>query len=170
MESRAANNHATWYDVQVLAFALFSGDLDTACQVSQAVPKVRIRTQIASDGSLPRELVRTRALHYCDFALQAFAELATLASRVDVNLWDCRSPTTGAGIRDAVRFLAPYWSGQQWPYPEISHVDAFQENAQTLQRAISAYPHEGHAAVLSQLSAGRTDFELLRLRLGYWPD
>jgi Alginate lyase len=124
---------------------------------------------ITTDGSLPRELARTRSLHYSDFALQAFAELATLASRTDVDLWGYQSPTTGASIRGAVDFLVPYWTGQTWPYEEITDIDAFQENAQTLKRAAEDYPDGAYSSVLSQLSAGQADLDILRLTLGYWP-
>jgi hypothetical protein len=170
MESRTSNNHAVWYDVQALDFALFSGDLEAARQIARFSAQGRIDSQIAADGSLPRELARTRSLHYSDFALQAFVELATLANRADVNLWNYRSATTGAGIRDVVDFLEPYWIGATWPSEEITDVDAFPENAQTLRRAAAAYPDGGYDAILSQLSAGRSALDLLRLRLGYWPD
>jgi hypothetical protein len=170
MESRTTNNHAIWFDVQVLDYALFAGDGEAAQQISQAAPHARIDTQIAADGSLPRELNRTRSLHYSDFALQAFAELATLASRTDLDLWSYQSRTTGAAIRDVVDFLLPYWNGQSWPFQEIGSVDAFLENAQTLERVAEVYPDGNYREALSRLSAGRTELDLLRLKLGYWPD
>jgi hypothetical protein len=170
MESSTTNNHAVWYDAQVLDFALFAGDVEAVQQIVQSVPRARIDTQIAADGSLPRELTRTRSLHYSDFALQAFAELATLASRTDADLWGYHSSTTGASIREAVDFLVPYWTGHGWPHEEITDVDAFQENAQTLKRVADAYPDGNYQTVLAQLSSGRAELELLRLTLGYWPD
>jgi hypothetical protein len=170
MESRTSNNHAVWYDVQALDFALFSRDLEAGRQIARVAAQSRIDSQIAADGSLPRELARTRSLHYSDFALQAFVGLATLADRLDVDLWSYRSVTSGAGIRDVVNFLQPYWTGATWPYEEITDVDAFQENSQILRRASAAYPDGGFDAVLSRLSEGQSELDLLRLQLGYWPD
>src|SRR5437016_14240608 len=92
MESRTTNNHAVWYDVQLADFALFAGDVEAARQVISAVPSARIDTQIAPDGSMPRELERTRSLHYSNFNLQAFAELSTLGQLVNVDLWSYESP------------------------------------------------------------------------------
>src|SRR5262249_34545698 len=148
------------------------GQNDVARRIVEAACQARIDSQIAADGSLPRELIRTRSLHYSNFALQAFAELATLAQRLDIDLWNYRSATTGAGIRDAVNFLQPFWLGETWPYTEITldGVDAFGENCQTLRRAAEAFPNAGYDGVLSHLSAGRSELELFRLRLGYWPN
>jgi len=52
----------------------------------------------------------------------------------------------------------------------VGDVDSFQENAQTLTRAATAYPGAGYQDVLSQLAADRSPVDLLRLTLGYWPD
>ena len=43
--------------------------------------------QILPDGSMPRELGRTRPLHYSFYALEAFAQLATVGARVGEDLW-----------------------------------------------------------------------------------
>jgi hypothetical protein len=171
MEARTTNNHAVWYDVQLADFALFGGDVEVARQVLGAAPTARIDTQIAADGSMPRELERTRAFHYSNFNLQAFAELATLGQFVDVDLWSYTSATNGASIRQALDFLIPYiTAAETWPYDEITDVDAYQETAQILTRAAQAYPDGAYTEVLDQLSAGHFADDALRLRLGYWPD
>jgi len=170
LEAAAANNHGVWYDVQVADFALFGGDTETARQVVAAARERRIADQIAPDGSLPRELARTRSLHYSNFDLQAFAELATLGQQVDVDLWGYQAPT-GASLRAALDFLVPYLSGAQtWPYDEITQVDAFAEAGQTLNRASQAYPDAGYQDLLAQLAADQSPLDQLRLHLGLWPD
>lgn len=170
MESRTTNNHAVWYDVQVLDFALFTGDTSLATSLADSA-KERIAAQIASDGSMPRELARTRSFHYTNFNLQAFAELATLSQQVDVDLWAYQSPDSNASIRSALDFVLPYVDGTSpWPYEEIAPVNAFQETAQLLRRAAQAYPDAtSYDTVLSTISADRSPLDLLRLKLGYWP-
>jgi hypothetical protein len=172
MESRTTNNHAVWYDVQLVDFALFAGDLESAKRVSTAAQEARIAAQIAPDGSMPRELERTRSLHYSNFNLQAFAELATLSEQVGVDLWTYQAPQSGAGIRSAADFLIPYMtSTDTWPYDEITDVNAFQENAQTLRRLASAFPDGPYQSVLDELASRESNqLSLLRLSLGYWPD
>jgi hypothetical protein len=187
LESRTTNNHAVWYDVQIVDFTLFAGDAVAARQIVSAAPSARIDTQIATDGSMPRELERTRSFHYSNFNLQAFAELATLAQVVGIDLWGYQSPTSndsltpatggsvvsssGPSLRNALDFLVPYLSGAEtWPYDEITVVDPFLEAAQTLARAAQAYPDADYAQVLAQLFADRSAYDELRLTLGYWPD
>jgi hypothetical protein len=171
LESRTTNNHAVWYDVQLVDFALFAGDREAARQTLLAVPSTRIDTQIAGDGAMPRELERTRSLHYSDFNLQAFAELATLAQMVDVDLWSYTSAENGASIHKALDFLVPYMTAaDSWPYDEITNVNMFAENAQTLTRAARTYPEAGYADVLAQLTANQSELDLLRLSGGLWPD
>jgi Alginate lyase len=174
MESRTTNNHAVWYDVQLADFALFAGDLEAVRQITTAAQDARIAAQIAPDGSMPRELERTRSLHYSNFNLQAFAELATLSAQAGVDLWTYQPPPTGAGIRSAADFLVPYMtSSQVWPYDEITDVDAFQENAQTLRRLANAFPDGPYQSVLDRLIASQSNpspLTLLRLNLGFWPE
>jgi hypothetical protein len=171
MEASTSNNHAVWYDVQLVDFALFAGDQESAKRILRQAVEARVGAQIAADGSMPRELERTRSFHYSNFNLQAFAELATLGQGVGVDLWGYQSPDSGSSIRAAVDFLVPYMTASQmWPYDEITDVNAFQENAQTLARAGTAYPEAGYQDVLSHLAANQSPLDLLRLTLGYWPD
>jgi hypothetical protein len=170
LESRTTNNHGVWYDVQVLDFALFAGDTDAARQTATAAGDRRVTPQIAPDGSMPRELARTRSLHYSNFNLQAFAELATLSEQVNIDLWHFQTPD-GATMQNAANFLIPYLNGTQtWPYDEITQVDAFQETAQTLTRAAVAYPDSTYQQLVTQLAQNQSPVDQLRLTLGCWPD
>jgi hypothetical protein len=170
IESRTTNNHAVWYDVQLVDFALFAGDRQAAIQVLNAVPGARIDTQINADGSMPRELERTRSLHYSNFNLQAFFELATLGQQVGVDLWSYQTPE-GASLRSGLDFLTPYMaSAETWPYDEIIDVDAFQESAQMLARASAAYPDGNYSELLAHLSEPQSAYDLLQLKIGHWPD
>lgn len=119
-ESRAKNNHGSYYDVQAASLALFTGRTDVAKEVLQSVAKRRIGLQIEADGRQPFELARTKALGYSTMNLAALFELATLAENVGVNLWDYRTPD-GRGLRAALDYLIPFVSGERkWPYQQIS--------------------------------------------------
>ncbi len=90
---------------------------------------------------------------------------------VDVDLWTYESATSGGSISKALDFLVPYLTtAQPWPYDEITDVDPSQEAAQTLARAAQAYPDGSYAQLLTQLAAGHSVDDDLRLTLGYWPD
>jgi len=62
-EAAAKNNHGTWYNVQVVDFALFTGDKQKAKQLAEESKK-RIDSQIGSDGKMQLELDRTNGLGY----------------------------------------------------------------------------------------------------------
>ena len=81
-EATRDNNHGTWYDAQVAAFALFTGQTDTARSVLSNIPQRRIHPQIEPDGRQPHELARTRSLNYSTMNLNAFFTLAQLAQHL----------------------------------------------------------------------------------------
>lgn len=118
-EDQAGNNHSIWFDAQIAQFALFARRPDVTENVARAFAARRIAPQFAADGSLPRELTRTRSLHYSVFALVAAYDLADMARCVGVDLWSFRD-AQGRGLRQATDFLASY-AGRisAWPYREI---------------------------------------------------
>jgi hypothetical protein len=121
--SRALNNQGTWYDVQVVALALATGQSELAQEVLLFSRKRRIGREIEPDGSQPEELGRTRSWHYCVFNLRAFVELASLGDRAGVNLWLYTTPD-GRSLRKAIDWLLPYALGQKpWATPEIGSVN-----------------------------------------------
>jgi ubiquinone/menaquinone biosynthesis C-methylase UbiE len=105
-ENRAANNHGTWYSVQVLALALFSGRLSQARTLAEAA-RQRIGEQIDPDGKQPEEFARSRPLTYCTMNLNAFFDAASLAEAADVDLWRFQAEN-GASLEKAARWLLPY--------------------------------------------------------------
>jgi hypothetical protein len=117
-EKNATNNHGNWYDAQVAAYALFSGNPDIAKTVAEGSKK-RIAAQIEPDGSMPRELSRTRSLHYSTYNMDAFTNVARLGSKVGVDLWNYKTED-GRSILKALEFLSPYIGKQkEWEYEQI---------------------------------------------------
>src|SRR5205809_4847803 len=118
-EAAAKNNHGTYYDVQVVAYALFVGRKDFAKQVVEQARQKRIASQIEPDGRQPLELARTKAWSYSNGNLDGLMQLAILAGHVNVDLWNFQTHD-GRGIRRALDFLTPVALGEKkWDYPEI---------------------------------------------------
>ena len=162
LEAASKNNHGTWYDAQLVDFALYGGRDQIARDTLVQFGARRVTPQIAQDGTQALEVAHTRSYHYSAFNLLAFAIAADLAPHAGVDLWH----STGPGIRAAIDLLVPYVSGGAWPYRDIDKIDYYTEIAPVLARAARAYPEAGHDTVLAQLSAKATAADTLRLRLG----
>jgi Alginate lyase len=116
-EMDAKNNHGVWYDAQRLSFALFTGQKDLAEKIV-ANAKVRLDYQMDNDGFFPAELARTISLHYSVFVVDPFFTIAQMATNLNIDLWNYKSPS-GKSLSKGFKALQPYllqekkWEGQQ---------------------------------------------------------
>ncbi len=116
-EGKSKNNHGTWYDVQVISLALYTGNLNLAKQVAENAKVKRISSQVESDGKQPYELQRTNSWGYSNFNLVAFFYLSILSERAGVDIWNYDD--NGKSIRKALDYLLPFaldttkWKTQQ---------------------------------------------------------
>lgn len=118
-EAKASNNHGSWYDAQVAAFALFTRRNEVARRALAAVGETRVARQIEPDGRQPAELARTKSWSYSWFNLSALTTLAALGRHVDVDLWH-DATADGRSIKAALGYLARYVGGPApWPHPQI---------------------------------------------------
>jgi hypothetical protein len=119
-ESRAKNNHGSWYDVQMMSVSLYLGYKDFALQYAGRLKTLRIDFQIESDGRQPEELVRTMALHYSYFNLLPLSLFTSYAANLGLDYWNYVS-TDGRSIRKALDYLYPFTiGGKSWPYKQIT--------------------------------------------------
>lgn len=118
-ELEAKNNHGLWYDaIRLMNLALLE-DRKAMEQVVRLSLLPRLDRQIAEDGSLPKELVRTLSLHYSTFALEAVALCSILAEDCAEEIWRYRTPD-GCSLEQAIAYLEPYYRNpESWPYQQI---------------------------------------------------
>lgn len=118
-ERAAKNNHGTWYNAQVVSYALFTGDAKLAHALAEEGRR-RIDSQFTAEGKMPLELERTTALGYSIFNLVAWSKFAVLAAKAGTDLWHYTN-AKGAGIRKAIDWLVPYAAGEKkWEYQQIN--------------------------------------------------
>ncbi|MEL6987247.1 MAG: alginate lyase family protein, partial [Bacteroidota bacterium] len=137
-EAASKNNHGCYYDAQAIYFALYSENFEAAKHIANNFIENRILYQIKTDGSMPKEVARTRPLFYSIYNLHAMFIVAHLAEKVDVNIWqfDERNPRLRAGLD----YLVPYVDQEKlWPKPTIGEVNRM-ELFPILHMANQVYP------------------------------
>lgn len=157
-ESDNGNNHETWYDVQVAALALYTGQRDLARRTLET-SRMRIGRQIEPDGRQPRELARTRAFDYSAMNLSGFFALAALGERVGVDLWNHRTPD-GRSLRQALEFLVPFAAGERpWTSKQIT---PFRPQAihGLLRRAAVAWNEPRYGTLAAKIGGGTPRLDL----------
>ncbi|MFL5772238.1 MAG: alginate lyase family protein, partial [Flavisolibacter sp.] len=133
-EHAAKNNHGTWYFVQAMHFALFTGNQKKALQLADEA-RQRLDSQLASDGRQPLELERTKALGYSTMNLRGWFEAATLANQLGVDLWNYKT-SKGASLKTAFDWLLPYAVGEkEFTYQQIEKYNTMELYPLLLQAA-----------------------------------
>src|SRR5438067_7680048 len=149
-EAATKNNHGTYYDVQVVSYALFLRKRDLAVRVLQEARQKRIATQIEPDGRQPLELARTKAWGYSNGNLDGLMLLATLGERVGVDLWNFQT-NDGRSIRKALDFLTPIALGERkWQYPELGGVKP-ESLFPLMRRAANVYHDTPYQALMAKV-------------------
>jgi hypothetical protein len=117
-EADEHNNHGTYYDVQIMAYALFTDQPELAKKQIE-VAKSRIQSQMKPDGSQPFELERTVSWGYTNMNLAGFFKIARLAENVKNNLWNYET-TDGKGLQKSLQWLIPYLKNEKvWEFKQI---------------------------------------------------
>ena len=117
-EHGSQNNHGTYYDMQVVDFALFTGDKTLARKYLQQQTIGRMDSQFTPEGKQPLELERTKSWGYTNMNLDGWCRLAILASHVDIDLWHLQKD--GKSIKQCIAYIMPFALKQkQWEYKQI---------------------------------------------------
>lgn len=149
-EAAAKNNHGTYYDVQVVSFALFLGNRELAKSVLETAKTKRIAVQIEPDGRQPLELARTKAWSYSVGNLDGLMQLAELGEPLGLDLWNYQT-RDGRSIRKALDFLAPFATGEiKWTFQQLGDWPP-QMLFPLIRRAAAHYHDETFRTLLSKV-------------------
>ena len=115
-EMNAANNHGTCWVMQVAEFAKFTDNRDLMKFCSDRYKNVLLPNQMATDGSFPQELRRTKPFGYSIFNLDAMTTICQVLSTKENNLFNYQT-TDGRSIKKGIEFLYPYMVDKnKWPH------------------------------------------------------
>ncbi|SKB45618.1 alginate lyase family protein [Daejeonella lutea] len=117
-ESKAENNHGTFYELQVASFAAFTNN---KTQIGKTFDKLkdRIKLQIHEDGKQPLELERTNAYSYSAMNLSGWYSLALLGEKFNYDLWKLGG--TPPALHRAIEWLIPFTVGiEKRTYEQIN--------------------------------------------------
>ncbi len=117
-ESKSENNHGVMYDLLILISGIFTNQIDDIeIQVNDFL-ETKINQQIASDGSLPQEIIRTKSKNYTFMALKGMLDFSKISEEYGFILWNSK-------IKDCVKWLYQYEIAKNkiWPYQQITTFD-----------------------------------------------
>ncbi|SDM82938.1 alginate lyase family protein [Siphonobacter aquaeclarae] len=113
-ERDAKNNHGTCWVMQVAAFARLTADTTLLAYCRNRFKTVLLPNQMATDGSFPLELKRTKPYGYSLFNLDAMAMICQILGD---SLWQYQT-ADGKSIPQGIRYLAPFVADKSvWPLP-----------------------------------------------------
>jgi hypothetical protein len=161
-ERDTTNNHATCWVMQVAAFARYTGNA-SLMQDCRTRYKTVLLQQMATDGSFPRELARTKPYGYSLFNLEAMATICQLLSTREDDLWTFELPD-GRGMRKAMTYMVPYMRDKRsWPKPpDVMYDEYWPRRQASLLFAGAALEEPSYLDLWSRLPADSEVEEVVR--------
>ena len=121
-EKMIKNNHSTCWAMQVASFAKLCNDQPLLDSMRVRYKTVLLPRQMATDGSFPLEMARTKPYGYAIFNLDAMTMLCQILSTPQDNLWQYET-ADGKSIRKGIAYLYPYIADKsKWPLkPDVMY-------------------------------------------------
>lgn len=164
LEERAAkNNHGSCWLLQAAEFATYVGDAGVRRTCRERFKNTLVPNQIASNGSFPLELARTKPYSYCLFNLDILGISARVLSEAKDDLWTYRV-TDGAGLEAAFTFMVPFIRDKRaWPYrQDVEYFDDLPVRQPSLLFAGLAYRRPEYLDLWKRLNPEPTVPEIIR--------
>ncbi len=165
-EEIAENNHGTCWAAQAAAFADFTNNRQALALCRDRYRNHLLPAQLASDGSFPLELARTKPYSYSLFNLDVMAIVCRIASvphDAHDDLWQFQL-SNGNRYKKAVDFMFPFIQDKKrWPYkPDVEYFDDLPNRQPSLLFAGLAYGEPRFIALWHTLSPDPKTAEIIR--------
>lgn len=162
-ERDAKNNHGTCWVLQAAEFARFTEDENVRSWCRDRFRTVLVPEQISPDGSLPRELARTKPYSYSLFDMDVLCDICQSLSDAQENLWAFATPD-GRSVQKMMAFMYPFIKDKsKWPYRhDVEHWNDFPVRQPGLLFAGLAYNQSDYIALWKTLNPDPTVPEVIR--------
>jgi hypothetical protein len=115
-EMNAKNNHGTCWVMQVASFAKLTGNTEILEFCRTRYKDILLPDQMATDGSFPLEIKRTKPYGYSIFNLDAMTMICQILTDKNNDLWNWQTKD-GKSIKKGIEFLYPYVAEKsKWTY------------------------------------------------------
>lgn len=120
-EANWYNNHGAWYDAQVTAFSLFTGQHDQASKQVEIFKLRHLISQVNAAGEIASEIERTRSFHYTNFALSAYAHMGRYGEKLHNDVWGFE--LDNRTMKKAFALVSKQTGNPQtaWPHEDIHY-------------------------------------------------
>lgn len=161
-ESNHPNNHSIAWSLQIASFAALTGDTDMRDRARAKFTDWYLPDMMATDGSFPKELARTKPYGYSLFVLDLMTGIASVGGDY---LWRA-TRSDGASLRTAVDFMTPYVADKDsWPYArDVAYWDDWPVRPAALLLAADAYQDCRYLDIAMAIAADSDVYEVKRNR------
>jgi hypothetical protein len=162
-ERNHSNNHCTCWYLQAAAFAVLTGNQEAIEEFRNDYKQILLPVQMASNGSFPHELRRTKPYCYSIFNLEAMTALCQLLSCHDDNLFEYQT-VDGLSLRNGIEFIYPYiLDKNSWPHgKDVEHWQSWPSKQPCLLFAGMAYNENKYIELWRRMPLLPRDFEAVR--------
>jgi hypothetical protein len=162
-ERKTVNNHAICWALQAAEFARLINDEETRDEVRVQYKDLFVPDQMATNGSFPKELARTKPYSYSIFNFDTMVMLCQSLQRDGDDLFAFALPD-GRGICKGAAFLYPYLRDKTgWPYAkDVEHFESLPVRSPGLLFTGLACQHEDYLQLWAHLNPDPSDPEIIR--------
>lgn len=116
------NNHGTCWAATASSMAVLTENTEIIQLCINRFKTILLPNQMAVDGSLPRELKRTKPFGYSLFNIDAFCNLAQILSTDEDNLFEYETED-GKSLKKGIEFIYPFIKDKsKWPFSKDIYI------------------------------------------------
>lgn len=162
-EKTHGNNHSSCWYLQIAAFALLTDNQNVIDMCRNDYKSVLLPSQMALNGSFPRELKRTKPYCYSIFNLEAMTAFCQILTTPENNLFNYKN-SNGLSLRNGIEFIYPYLLDKNsWPYAkDIAHWESWPNKQPCLLFGGIAYNENKYLELWKNMPSQKRNFEAMR--------